>query len=90
MFSTSKQPAGSRLWCRYQCSGVGTSKDRMLTPDTRLRGRSRYGAAKARNLTPVPLEKKIDILNPYFMKYVQDTTLEELVELLLQLIKLIP
>jgi hypothetical protein len=26
----------------------------LLTPDIRLRGRSRYGAAKARNLKPHP------------------------------------
>jgi hypothetical protein len=32
----------------------------MLTPDTRLRGRSRFGAAKARNLTPLYLKNQID------------------------------
>jgi len=26
----------------------------LLTPDTRLRGHSRYGAAKARNLSKIP------------------------------------
>jgi hypothetical protein len=41
----------------------------ILTPDTRLRGRSRFGAAKARHLKPVLLKEKIDKLNAYLINY---------------------
>jgi hypothetical protein len=34
----------------------------ILTPDARLRGRSRFGAAKARHLKPILLVEKIDKL----------------------------
>jgi hypothetical protein len=40
------------FWCQvsvFRCQFAGFS---FLKPDTRLRGRSRYGAAKARNLKP--------------------------------------
>jgi len=45
----------------------------LLTPDTRLRGRNRFGLAKARNLTALLLKEKIDKFNPYFTIYLSDT-----------------
>jgi hypothetical protein len=57
-----------------ECEIRQSARHQLRCPDTRLRGRSRFGVAKARHLKPILLKEKIGKLNLYLKNYSQDTS----------------